>query len=123
MDAVTLAGDAWLKYGTLRAASEATGVSASSLWRMAHGIGTPEDINVRRLEAALRGETMNGLTRAQRKTLEHMADGREYTAEQLPCSKHPTLSILVESGLVFEGWDTVQWKYSITDAGRKALAA
>ena len=66
---------------------------------------------------------MEKTTKAQRRTLEYMADGKEYTAEQLPCRKRPTLKNLVESGLIFEGWDTRQWKYTITDAGRKALAA
>ena len=58
MDATELAQDAKARWGTWRAAAEATGVDHATLWRMAHGIGTPEAINVRRLEAALKGETM-----------------------------------------------------------------
>lgn len=58
MDAAALAMEARNRYGTWRAAAEATGVDHATLWRMAHGVGEPEAINVRRLTLALKGETM-----------------------------------------------------------------
>lgn len=58
MDAAALAMEARNRYGTWRAAAEATGVDHATLWRTAHGVGEPEAINVRRLTPALKGETM-----------------------------------------------------------------
>lgn len=52
MNATALAKEAIARHGSYRAAAAATGVDHATLWRMAHGVGVPEDHIVRRLEAA-----------------------------------------------------------------------